>query len=112
MTSFQTVALSRGVADAYDDLADAYDVLTTNYCHDRWLERIERLALAHGLRGRRLLDIACGTVKSFLPLAQRGYGQHRGALLEDRFDELEHNKALCLATLEERAVSAMLIIGP
>ena len=73
MTSLQTLGLSRGAAEAYDELADAYDVLTTNYCHDRWLERIEQLALAHGLRGRRLLDLACGTGKSFLPLAQRGY---------------------------------------
>jgi SAM-dependent methyltransferase len=73
MTSPQTIGLSRDAADAYDELADAYDVLTAGYCHDRWLDRIERLALAHGLRGRRLLDMACGTGKSFLPLARRGY---------------------------------------
>jgi SAM-dependent methyltransferase len=73
MTSLQTIGLSRDAADAYDELADAYDVLTAGYCHDRWLERIEQVALAHGLRGRRVLDIACGTGKSFLPLAERGY---------------------------------------
>jgi SAM-dependent methyltransferase len=73
MTSLQTIGLSRGAAEAYDELADAYDVLTTDYCHDRWLEKIEQLALAHGLRGRRVLDMACGTGKSFLPLTGRGY---------------------------------------
>jgi SAM-dependent methyltransferase len=60
-------------ASAYDALASAYDVLTAGYCHDRWLERLERLALDHGLRGNRLLDVACGTGKSFLPMLERGY---------------------------------------
>jgi ubiquinone/menaquinone biosynthesis C-methylase UbiE len=59
--------------DAYEALADAYDLLTAGYCHDRWLDQLERLALSHGLQGNRLLDVACGTGKSFLPLAHRGY---------------------------------------
>src|SRR5215216_7107442 len=57
----------------YDVLAPAYDVLTAGHAHDAWLRAIERLALAHGLRGRRLLDVACGTGKSFEPLLRRGY---------------------------------------
>lgn len=57
----------------YDVLAPAYDALTEGYCHDLWLARIEELALAHGLVGRRVLDIACGTGNSFLPLLRRGY---------------------------------------
>lgn len=57
----------------YDVLAPAYDVLTAGHAHDAWLSAIEHLALAHGLRGRRLLDVACGTGKSFEPLLQRGY---------------------------------------
>jgi SAM-dependent methyltransferase len=58
---------------AYDALAPAYDALTADYDYDAWLDAIERVALAHGLVGRRVLDVACGTGKSFLPLLERGY---------------------------------------
>ncbi|MCW3014072.1 MAG: Methyltransferase type 11 [Solirubrobacterales bacterium] len=58
---------------AYDTLAPAYDILTADYCHDLWLRRIESLAITCGLTGRDVLDIACGTGKSFLPLLDRGY---------------------------------------
>jgi SAM-dependent methyltransferase len=58
---------------AYEELAPAYDDLTAAYRHDRWLGVLERLALDHGLSGRRVLDVACGTGKSFVPLLERGY---------------------------------------
>jgi SAM-dependent methyltransferase len=57
----------------YDALADAYDQLTAGYEYAAWLDRLEALARRHGLRGRRLLDVACGTGKSFMPLLARGY---------------------------------------
>jgi SAM-dependent methyltransferase len=59
--------------EAYDRLAPAYDTLTADYCYERWLDALERLAQGHGLRGRRLLDVACGTGKSFAPMLARGY---------------------------------------
>jgi SAM-dependent methyltransferase len=58
---------------AYDAMAPAYDLLTAAYRYDRWLAALERLARACGLRGRRALDVACGTGHSFLPLLERGY---------------------------------------
>src|ERR1700733_7988142 len=80
------------VARAYDSLAPAYDLLTNDYRHALWLERIEGLALANGLRGRRLLDIACGTGKSFLPLLRRGY-ETTACDISERMVELARAKA-------------------
>jgi SAM-dependent methyltransferase len=59
--------------EAYEDLAPAYDLLTADYPHERWLAALLDLARSHGLRGRDVLDVACGTGKSFLPLVSRGY---------------------------------------
>src|SRR4051794_16241113 len=59
--------------EAYELLAPFYDLYTENYGHDRWLASIEAIALEHGLRGSRLLDVGCGTGKSFLPMLARGY---------------------------------------
>jgi SAM-dependent methyltransferase len=59
--------------EAYDDLAPDYDRLTAEYPYERWLAALEQLARAHGLRGHDVLDVACGTGKSFLPLLERGW---------------------------------------
>jgi SAM-dependent methyltransferase len=66
-----TTALPEGAP--YEALAEVYDLLTAGYAHERWLVELERLARAHGLRGRRVLDVACGTGSSFLPLLDAGY---------------------------------------
>lgn len=57
--------------DTYSSLAAAYGTLTADYDYDLWLAAIEDLARDAGLRGNRLLDVACGSGSSFLPLIDR-----------------------------------------
>jgi SAM-dependent methyltransferase len=59
--------------EAYDAAADVYDDFTAHHDYDGWTAVIERLAAEHGLVGTRLLDVGCGTGKSFLPFLDRGY---------------------------------------
>ena len=58
---------------AYEHLAPFYDDFTAGYDHGAWLADV--LAIAEGLQplGTRLLDVACGTGKSFTPLLERGW---------------------------------------
>jgi SAM-dependent methyltransferase len=58
---------------SYDAMAPVYDAFTAHHRYDEWCTLLERLALDAGLRGRRLLDVACGTGKSFEPFLARGY---------------------------------------
>jgi SAM-dependent methyltransferase len=61
------------VRDVYDAFAPFYDDLTSHHRYTEWTATLEGLARAAGLRGRRLLDVACGTGKSFLPFLERGF---------------------------------------
>jgi ubiquinone/menaquinone biosynthesis C-methylase UbiE len=58
---------------AYEEMAEVYDAFTQAYDYERFLTAIEALALEHGLAGNELLDVACGTGKSFVPLLERDY---------------------------------------
>jgi SAM-dependent methyltransferase len=58
---------------AYDALASTYDSFTADYDYERWLTVLHGLATEHGAQGRRLLDVACGTGRSFEPMLRRGY---------------------------------------
>jgi SAM-dependent methyltransferase len=61
------------VASAYDCLAPHYDDFTAGYAYEPWIEAIEARARQLGMRGRRALDLACGTGSSTGPLLARGY---------------------------------------
>jgi SAM-dependent methyltransferase len=59
--------------ETYDAFAPYYDEFTAHHDYESWTTTLEGLARACGLRGHRLLDVACGTGKSFLPYLDRGY---------------------------------------
>jgi len=57
----------------YEAYAPVYDVFTAHYDYDGWLADLIVVLERYGLRGRRLLDVACGTGKSFLPMLGRAW---------------------------------------
>lgn len=59
---------------AYDALASDYDDFTRDYRYERWTGTLLAKAEEMGLKGKRLLDVACGTGLSFLPMLDRGFG--------------------------------------
>jgi SAM-dependent methyltransferase len=65
--------LLTSAAEAYEGLAPYYDELTREHDYNGWTHHLEQAACQFGVSGRKLLDAACGTGKSFLPFLERGY---------------------------------------
>jgi len=61
--------------EAYEVLAPSYDAFTLGfgYKYETWTATLLAKAEEEGLRGRRLLDVACGTGFSFIPLLDRDW---------------------------------------
>ena len=101
----QTLLKAGAALDAYEGLAAHYDEFTAGYDYDTWLTSLEELALEHGLAGRRLLDVACGTGKSFEPMARRGYRvaacDLSPAMVERARARAPLGAALCVADMRE-----------
>jgi SAM-dependent methyltransferase len=58
---------------AYEAMAPVYDDFTAHHDYEGWLTDLLKALDLHGLRGRRLLDVGCGTGKSFMPMLPRGW---------------------------------------
>jgi SAM-dependent methyltransferase len=67
------MATTETAAHAYEALAPHYDNFVAASDYEAFVSQLEPVLLEHGLRGRSLLDLACGTGNSFLPFLRRGY---------------------------------------
>jgi SAM-dependent methyltransferase len=76
----------------YETYAPVYDVFTAHYDYDGWLADLISLLEHYGLRDRRLLDVGCGTGKSFLSLLPNGW-QVTGCDISSSMLELARAKA-------------------
>jgi SAM-dependent methyltransferase len=68
-----TASAQRIADDGYAALAPLYDEYVAHPGYRHWVRSIEATARAIGVRGVRLLDVGCGTGRSFAPLLERGY---------------------------------------
>jgi SAM-dependent methyltransferase len=63
----------RGAEIAYQAIAPVYDDFTSHHDYELWIGNLFPKLVANGLTGKRLLDVGCGTGKSFIPLLERGW---------------------------------------
>jgi SAM-dependent methyltransferase len=68
-----TRSLDRSAEKSYEAIAPVYDAFTSHHDYELWLGNLLPELRRHGLDGDRLLDVACGTGKSFLPMIARGW---------------------------------------
>jgi SAM-dependent methyltransferase len=70
-----TTADSQGdcALSTFQTMAPVYDDFTAHHDYDGWLTDLLKILERRGLTGRRLLDVACGTGKSFLPMIPWGW---------------------------------------
>jgi SAM-dependent methyltransferase len=76
----------------YEAMAPVYDDFTAHHDHEGWMADLLAALERCGLQGRRLLDVACGTGKSFIPMLPRGW-QITGCDISPAMLELAGEKA-------------------
>ena len=94
----------------YDAFASHYDAFTAHHDYEAWTTTLEGLARECGLSGQRLLDVGCGTGKSFLPYIDRGY-EVVACDISPSMVEVAASKAGCRARLEVCDMRALPPLG-
>lgn len=65
---------SRDIELAYDEIAPFYDAFTAHHDYELWIRSLlEVVSRASLTGGNRLLDVGCGSGKSFIPMLARGW---------------------------------------
>jgi SAM-dependent methyltransferase len=96
-----------GTRQTYDALAPSYDDFTLGYGYkyETWTATLLERAEAVGLLGKRLLDVACGTGFSFIPLLERGWSVSgcdlSGAMVEAARAKVGARAELLVADMRE-----------
>lgn len=57
----------------YEAMAPVYDDFTGHYESEAWIADLVKILERHGLTGKRLLDVGCGTGTSFMPMLAQGW---------------------------------------
>ena len=57
----------------YGKLADIYDYLVAGVDYEDWMDYMEAIIKRFDLKGKDVLDLACGTGNTTIPFAKRGY---------------------------------------
>jgi SAM-dependent methyltransferase len=73
-------------------MAPVYDDFTAHHEYEAWIADLLEILARRGLQGNRLLDVGCGTGKSFLPMLPRGW-QVTGCDISPAMLELASEKA-------------------
>jgi SAM-dependent methyltransferase len=76
----------------YEAMAPVYDDFTAHHDYEGWLTDLLAALERRELQGNRLLDVACGTGKSFLPMLPRGW-EVTGCDISPAMIELAREKA-------------------
>jgi SAM-dependent methyltransferase len=76
----------------YEAMAPVYDAFTGHYESEAWIADLVKVLEHHGLTGKRLLDVGCGTGTSFLPMLAQGW-EVTGCDISPAMLELAREKA-------------------
>ena len=99
-----------GAAEAYGRMAPLYDVFTAHHDYELWLGHLLPACRRAGLSGRRVLDVGCGTGKSFMPLLEAGW-EVTGCDLAPEMLEIASHKATGRAELLEADAAELPVLG-